>query len=519
MSQIFKYVYDTKKFTRKEVYAAIGILNSKKDNGEELTFDDEHISFFTKQILNIYIKRCESHNFIDFSGLIYKAIELLENSEEIRNKLQNNFKYITVDESQDTNVSQYRLINLLGNKWKNIMLVGDPDQSIYRWRNARYQNVLEFIETYENCKVLPLAKNYRSTPEIIQAASDLIKFNKDRIQSTFETDNKSGNDVQCYEYTNNRDEAYRIADKVNHLINNEGWSTKDIVILYRVNAMSEPLEQAFSYKNIPYKVIGGYSFYDRKEIRDCCAMLKFLTNKKDFLAFQRISFFIKGLGATTVKKIEELALQDDINLLEATKYIKDNSRPKIAEACQKFIDVYDKTYDLSNASGALGSLIEGFKIEDYLNTLDNSSDRINNVNQMIEAAALYNNKGGVISYLQQISLMSAADKDSNGTISLMTIHSSKGLEFPIVFIIGINEGILPHAFSIQEEEIQEERRLLYVGISRAQKQLYLTYVKFKKVYVNKILEDMPIDPSRFLTEMGFIEEKPNGSDEQLYQAY
>lgn len=511
MNQVFKYIGNQGKVNKKDVWSAIGCLNNKKDNAMELTIDnDSKLDVLTKKRLNNYIKRCENHGLVDFSGLIYETIRLLETVPEVREKLQNIFKYIMVDEAQDTNVSQYRLVTLLGGKWKNIMLVGDPDQSIYKWRNARYQNVLDFIDNYENCRVLYLGQNYRSTPDILAKASQLIKKNPNRLDVNFETDKQNGQPVSCNCYSDNRDEANRIANKILDLINNEGWSTEDMAILYRANHMSEPIEQALTAKSISYKVIGGYSFYDRLEIRECLALLKFLTNKRDCLAFHRVASLIKGIGTTTIKKIEELSLQDDINLLEATRFVKDDTnRKSVTSGCEKLLKIYGQNWDFSEVSGNLTKLIEEFDIEGHLSGMDNGYDRINNVHQMIDASSMYDGKGGVSKYLQQISLMSSTDKSSDGNVSLMTLHSAKGLEWPIVFLIGLNEGIFPHNLSILggEEEIYEERRLLYVGITRAQSHLYMSWYTTKNVYKGSSIVRVKCKPSRFLADLGYVKEE------------
>lgn len=498
------------------IYKIIKYLNHYRSQREDFSYVEERLTFdYEIEIARNYLKKCKDCSLVDFSGLIYDAIELIENCDIVKEKLQNGFKYILVDETQDTNSSQYHLINLLGAKWQNIMLIGDLDQSVYSFRGARYQNLQNFINQYKDCTIIPLSKNYRSTPEIISVADKLIKHNESHMGGKFETDNPSGDPVRCLEKRNQMDEANWIVNQIQRLKSEGGWSGDDIAILYRINRMSEPIEQALNSAGITYEVIGGFNFYDRKEVKDIIAMIKFLVNNRDGIAFHRICSIVTGLGNVTIGKIENRAEEKDISIIDAVKEIKQEVKSiKIRNACQKLLQTFDRDYEHSKPARAIGSLIKDFEYLEYLNKhySKDAPERKDNVAQIVEAASRFNEQpDGLEKYLQQISLMSTTDKEvKDKKVSLMSLHSSKGLEFPIVFIIGVEHGILPHGRAISEnpeEGLEEERRLCYVGMTRAKKVLYITYCKgrfgfgksgeriYKKAY-----------PSRFLKEMGLIDE-------------
>jgi DNA helicase II / ATP-dependent DNA helicase PcrA len=496
-----------------DAYRVAYALNHYRDRMESMGWLSSNLqnSVFV-DIAMEYFEVCKRNNLIDFSGLIYNTIEVLEEDEEMRGRLQNTFKYILVDEGQDTNTSQYYLISILGDKWKNVMLIADVDQSIYKFRHARYQNVQEFVSSHQNCRTITLSKNYRSTPQIISVADKLIRHNNDRVKIKFETDNPNGEPVMCYDIENQIKEAEWVAKRIKRLKYEGGWGLDDICVLYRVNKMSEALEQAFTSNGIPYEVIGGLDFYSRKEAKDCIAMLKFLVNRRDNIAFHRICSIIKGLGNITVGKIENIAVEKDIDLLEACReFISGTNSVKAKNACQSICDIYDLEYDLSQPYSCLKLLVSEFDFEQHLLNKfgEKAEDRIENVNQLTDAASAFNNqKRGVDRYLQQISLLTSNDKEADGKkVSLMTLHGAKGLEFPIVFMIGVEQNILPHGRAISEsyDNICEERRLAYVGMTRAKKILYITWCR-NRVKYNKYGNLFPIKSmcSQFLKEAGLV---------------
>jgi DNA helicase-2/ATP-dependent DNA helicase PcrA len=500
-----------------EVYNILKFLNHYRDQQGDFSYvEDRLVHDYQIDIARRYLEKCKESHLVDFSALIYDAIQLIEDCDEIRDKLQNGFKYILVDETQDTNNSQYHLVNLLGAKWNNIMLIGDLDQSIYLFRGARYKNLQNFIKKHDNCTVIPLSKNYRSTPEIIGAADKLIKHNSSHMGGKFETDNPSGEPVRCFQKSNQISEANWVGDQIRRLKEEGGWDGDDIAVLYRMNKMSEPIEQSLAARGIPYEVIGNFSFYDRKEVKDVIAMIKFLINKRDGIAFHRICSILPGMGDVTVGKIENRAEEQGITILQAANDILEGCRSvKVKNACRKIVEVYGSEYDHSKPAQSIMSLVEQFNYSDYLEKYypKNAIERKDNVSQIVESASSYNDfSDGIEKYLQQISLVSHSDKEVEGKkVSLMSLHAAKGLEYPVIFMIGVEESILPHGRAISEnpeEGLEEERRLAYVGMTRAKKVLYITYCssrfgfgKFGNKNQRKVI------PSRFLTEAGLIDEQ------------
>jgi len=466
-----------------------GVLNHYRDKVESREWLERELKLdIYIELVDKYFEECVNQNMIDFSGLISETVRLIRQEEKLKDKIQEIFKYIMIDETQDTNKSQYELITLLSEKYKNIMLVGDLDQSIYGWRHARFQNIHDFISQYPNCKNISLSKNYRSTPQIIKVADKLIKNNNSHIPIDFETDNKNGPSVRAYDHIDQVEEAKWIAKKIKKIMEEGGWDADDIAILYRANKMSEPIEQAFSMEGIPYEVIGGNNFYDRKEIKDIIAMLNLLINRRNSISFHRICTLIGGIGNRTVGKIENYAQEHKINLIKACEKVsKTINSVKINKACEKIINVFQQEYDFSNPPKCLTKLLRNFRYFDYLNKKygqENALERIDNIRQLIDTSSKFTGMDdAVIKFLQNISLISSNDKEvESDKVSLMTLHAAKGLEFPIVFLIGIEKGMLPHKKSISDslDGLEEERRLCYVGITRAQKMLYLTWCRYRR---------------------------------------
>jgi len=502
---------------KNEIYDMLNLVNHQRDQLEDFSYIEERLNHdYEITIVKNFLKKCKKDRLVDFSGLIYNSIKLIEECEEVRTKLQNGFKYILVDETQDTNGSQYHLVNLLGEKWNNVMLIGDQNQSIYAFRGAKYKNLQNFIDKHEDCTIIPLSKNYRSTPEIVSAADKLIRHNGNHMGDKFETDNPSGEPVRCLKKRNQIDEANWVAEQIIRLKNEGGWDGDDIAVLYRINKMSQEVEQSLTLKGIAYEVLGGFSFYDRKEVKDVIAMIKFVVNNRDGIAFHRICSILPGMGDVTVGKIENRAEKNNISILEAVQDTSEGSKSiNIKNACHKLLTSFGRDYNHSEPAKCVMSLIEDSGYLEYLDKYypKNSAERKENVSQIIESASRFNgHPDGIEMYLQQVSLVSTSDKDiKDKKVSLMSLHSAKGLEFPIVFMIGVEHGILPHGRAIAEnpeEGICEERRLAFVGMSRAKKVLYIThcekrfgYGKFGNKNVRKCY------PSRFLKEAGVLKEE------------
>jgi DNA helicase II / ATP-dependent DNA helicase PcrA len=500
--------------SKPEAFKIINRLNFYRDGMEEFDWVEDELGLSSHiEIATAYLKHCKRNSLFDFSALIYENIKMIESDEDLKRKIQNTFKYIMVDEVQDTNISQFYLVNLLGKKWKNIMVIGDLDQSIYRFRGARYQNIQDFINMYEDCRVISLSKNYRSTPQIVKVAHRLIKLNTSHMGTAFETDNNDGENVRCYSFNDQYMEAKWVGRTAKKFINEGGWDPSDMAVLYRANKMSEPIEQALVNNAIPYEVVGAWNFYDRKEIRDCLAMLKLLSNPRDGIAFGRICNFIEGLGNVTVGRIENIAQDRNITIPQACKIMGDKANSiKISRGCEKLSNIYNRTWDQSNPAACMSQLIHGLSYENYLQTkFDNTAnERKDNISQIVSSAGECNGEeNGVSKYLQQVSLVTNTENDKKeDKMPLMSLHSAKGLEFPIVFLIGVEENILPHKMAMADdpyEGLEEERRLAYVGLSRAKKVLFTSWCKRRRVFGkhgNMIYNKCK--PSQFLYEAGLI---------------
>ena len=498
-----------------DAYKIADRVNFYRDQMEEFEWVEDSLKIESLiEVARTYIDYCRNNNYLDFSGLIYEAIRLIESDEDLTRKIQNTFKYMMVDETQDTNKAQFYLINLLGGKWRNIMLVADTDQSIYGWRGARYQNIQQFIEDYNDCRVISLSKNYRSTPQIVATASKLIKYNSSHMGTSFETDNGDGEPVRRYSFHDQYKEADWVGRTTKRLMDEGGWDPDDIAVLYRVNKMSEPIEQSMVNNGVPYEVIGAWNFYDRREVRDCLAMLKLLSNQNDGISFHRVGSLIKGLGNVTIGKIENLAHEKHITIPQACKEMaKSVKSVNIMRACEKIHNIYAHKWDQTKPADCLKGLVDKFNYNNYLLNKFGSSatEREDNVEQLVDSAGEGKaDDHSVSKYLQQIALITSTDKkEEGGKASLMSLHSAKGLEFPIVFLIGVEHDILPHVRAIGQdpyEGLEEERRLMYVGATRAKKLLYVTHCKSRRKFGkhgNMITHKCK--PSRFLYEMGLLE--------------
>jgi len=391
--------------------------------------------------------------------------------------------------------------------------------SIYGWRGARCQNIQDFINNYEDCKVISLSKNYRSTPQIVRHASKLIKLNTSHMGTAFETDNDDGENVRCYSFNDQYMEANWVGKTAKKFITDGGWDPSDMAVLYRANKMSEPVEQALVNNAIPYEVVGAWNFYDRKEVRDCLAMLRLLANPRDGIAFGRICNFVEGLGNVTVGRIENIAQDRNITIPQACKIMGDKaSSIKISRGCEKLSNIYNRKWDQSNPAACMSQLIHGLSYENYLQTkFDNTAnERKDNISQIVSSAGeCSGDENGVSKYLQQVSLVTSSDNDDKGNkMPLMSLHAAKGLEFPIVFMIGVEEDLLPHKNAMSEDPytgLEEERRLCYVGMTRAKKVLLMSLCQKRKrfgKYGNQTFNKCK--PSRFLYESGVLQKGQNG---------
>ncbi len=477
---------------------------------EQIKTLDEY-SVMNKQIVEVYDKYNRAlleSNAMDFSDILLNTYKLLQKP-EILEKVQNKYKYIMIDEYQDTNNLQYKIIDLIARKSSNLCVVGDENQSIYGFRGANILNILNFENNYNNAKIIKLEENYRSTTTILDAANELIKNNKSSKDKKLWTQNGKGDLIKVLACDNARDEVSRIIEiiKRNH---QNGIAYRDMTILYRTNAQSRLFEEGFLRYNIPHKVFGGISFYSRAEIKDIIAYLSIIVNPQDELNLQRIINVPKRkVGEKGIEKIITYARENNLNLLEALSHIKEISGLTVVGK-EKILEMYDIIKELKDlsytetASYIVQTLIDKIKYIDYIK--ENYSDaeaRIENIDEFKNSILELENVVGELrlnEYLENVSLISATDdlEEKSDYVKLMTIHNSKGLEFPIVFLVGFENEIFPGTRAMfEEKEMEEERRLCYVALTRAEKKLYLSHATIRFVYG----QDRLSTPSVFLKEI------------------
>lgn len=446
------------------------------------------------RIYTEYQKLLMEYNALDFDDIIMKTVELLEKSEEVRDYYQGKFRYVCVDEYQDTNPAQFRLTELLGGGRRNIMVVGDDDQSIYRFRGATVENILSFDRVYEDAAVIKLEQNYRSTRTILDAANAVISHNTDRHDKSLWCEAGEGEKILLHTSDNQNDEARYITDAIMHSVIHKGRRYRDFAVLYRVNEMARALEGGFAKSGIPYRVLGGQRFYDRKEIRDVVAYLYLILSEGDNQRLKRIVNEPKRkIGAATVEAVEEIALTEGRPMLAVMRDATDYpTLAKSASRLQEFVSLIESLRRAECLPSALIRLV--FEKTGYKAMLESegevSKGRIDSVEEFVSAAVEYESRQEdteptLAGFLEEVALVSDVDKydDDADAVVLMTIHSAKGLEFPTVFLAGMEEGVFPGMQSIlNPSELSEERRLAYVAITRAKEQLYVTHTGERMLY-------------------------------------
>ena len=460
-----------------------------------------------------YEKKLKEVGAFDFDDLIYQTVQLLAEHKEVRDFYQNKYRYLLVDEYQDTSVAQFRLVSLLTGPEKNICVVGDDDQSIYRFRGATIENILNFERVYPGTKTIRLEQNYRSTSNILNAANCVIQHNTERKGKTLWTQNGEGDKVQVYTAENEQDEASHIADIIGQHLR-EGGHLADHAVLYRMNAQSAPLESYFTRAGIPHKIVGGQRFNDRKEVKDIHSYMSIVANPRDDVRLRRIiNEPARKIGATTIDVIADLAGQEGVSMLEIIRHADQYAKLSRAIApLYKFYQIYERLQDsLENktldefASDVIE--ITGYKAmleADAAKGHEDAADRLQNLGQLVNNVKNYCDQQGeeasLEGYLEDIALISDIDNynESADQVVLMTIHSAKGLEFPYVFLIGMEEGVFPSEMSkYSEADLEEERRLAYVGITRAKKELYISN-SVTRMWYGRTQRN---EPSRFLREI------------------
>ena len=506
---------DPKQYAPSSIQNAISNAKNQLMGPKAMARDAEN--FFQQKVAEVYAlyaKKLRTNNAMDFDDLLMVSVLLLEEHEEIRVKYQNRFKYILVDEYQDTNGAQYQLTKILAAKHHNLCVVGDADQSIYGWRGADIRNIMDFEEDYPEARTIKLEQNYRSTKNILAAANAVIEHNINRKKKELWTENATGEKLTIYEARDERDEAEFIATTVMKQKTIFNASYGDMAVLYRTNAQSRVVEETFMRRGIPYTMVGGLKFYDRKEIKDILAYLRVIYNPLDTVSLLRIINVPKrGLGATTVAKLADFAENNGLTLFDVISSEETLSQiPGITARVKKPLELFS-TFIFQfmgyQSNMRIDDLIEKVLEESgYLRELQEekkpeNESRIENLKEFVGVARDFQkteDNPNLENFLSTLSLVSDIDNAEleDDRITLMTLHSAKGLEFPTVFMVGMEEGLFPHSRTLMDEnEIEEERRTCYVGITRAQRKLYLTCAQQRTIYGKTSMST----PSRFLEEI------------------
>ncbi|HEN8974353.1 TPA: DNA helicase PcrA [Streptococcus agalactiae] len=520
MKRIIKQLnLDTKKWNERSILGTIS--NAKNDLLDEIAYEKQAGDMYTQVIAKCYKayqeELCRSEA-MDFDDLIMMTLRLFDQNKDVLAYYQQRYQYIHVDEYQDTNHAQYQLVKLLASRFKNICVVGDADQSIYGWRGADMQNILDFEKDYPQAKVVLLEENYRSTKKILQAANNVINHNKNRRPKKLWTQNDEGEQIVYHRANNEQEEAVFVASTIDNIVREQGKNFKDFAVLYRTNAQSRTIEEALLKSNIPYTMVGGTKFYSRKEIRDVIAYLNILANTSDNISFERIVNEPKrGVGPGTLEKIRSFAYEQNMSLLDASSNVM--MSPLKGKAAQA-------VWDLANLILTLRSKLDSLTVTEitenlldktgYLealqvqNTLE-SQARIENIEEFLSVTKNFDDNPEITvegetgldrlsRFLNDLALIADTDDSATETaeVTLMTLHAAKGLEFPVVFLIGMEEGVFPLSRAIEDaDELEEERRLAYVGITRAEQILFLTNANtrtlFGKTSYNR--------PTRFIREI------------------
>ncbi len=506
---------DSKQISISHAKAVISDAKNKLLSVEK--FQDQNATDFINQkiglIYQAYQKQLQESNAMDFDDLIVNVIKLFQKSNEALTYYQNKFKYILVDEYQDTNYIQFLLVKQLAALHRNICVVGDGDQSIYGWRGADIANIRDFDKVFSGAKVVLLEQNYRSTQRILELANGVIQNNTARRPKRLWTDNKSGDMIQYYCAENGDAEAHFVAGQIAQAIEN-GAAYGDFAILYRTNAQSRIFENAFNRQAIPYNIVGGRKFYERMEIKDLMSYLRFIANPSDLVAFGRIVNLPKrGVGNVTLQRLEQLAETRQLSIFEALTYAIQNDAlsSRALKGLRQFYQLVAPLIEQrSQLSGSeiLKKVIEesGYRTELELEQTTQAQSRLANIEELYSQIVEFEQKNAqadLNSFLQEISLLSDQDDiadDETGRVLLMTIHAAKGLEFPVVFLVGLEERLFPTARALEEDDVEEERRLCYVGITRAQQRLYITHAAMRHQFgnlrvnpVSRFIEEMPKD--------------------------
>ncbi|MFD2924611.1 DNA helicase PcrA [Halobacillus naozhouensis] len=525
---------DPKKWVPRAMLGAISNAKNELLTPEEYTRDAA--SIHEEKIAEVYKgyqKKLRKNQSLDFDDLIMQTLNLFDRLPEVLEYYQRRFQYIHVDEYQDTNHAQYQLVTQLSSRYQNLCVVGDSDQSIYRWRGADIKNILSFEKDYPSAQTIMLEQNYRSTELILNAANNVIGNNSGRKAKNLWTDNSGGNKIQYHEAGTEREEGLFVTDNIEDLVRSGRFQYKDISILYRTNAQSRTIEETFVKAGIPYQMVGGTKFYDRKEIKDMLAYLRLIANPNDDLSYQRVVNEPKrGVGKTSLEKLQRYAADHDISLYEASAEIDFvGVSAKAAKSIMNFYSMirnWTQQQEFLSATDMVQEVIDKTGYEEMLRNEKSleAQSRLENIEEFKSVTKNFEENSEdktLVAFLTDLALIADIDQmnedpTSDDTVTLMTLHSAKGLEFPVVFLIGMEENVFPHTRSLMDdEEMEEERRLAYVGITRAERQLFMTHAKMRTLYgrtnmnpisrfINEIPEDL-VDGKEKQEELPFFNKR------------
>lgn len=505
---------DTKQYPERSLLTAISKAKDELLTPSEYEAENQY-DFRKKKIAQVYKeyqKRLKANNALDFDDLLFKTVELFQFHPEVLDKYQERFRYIMVDEYQDTNTVQFKFVSMLARKYRNLCVVGDDDQSIYKFRGANIYNILNFEKEYPDATVIKLEQNYRSTKNILEAANKVIANNKERKEKALWTENETGEKIRFEQFGTEYEEAEQIADKIEKFIK-EGCSYQDMAILYRTNAQSRVLEEKLLFRNIPYKIVGGINFYQRKEIKDILSYLKVVHNGVDDLAVRRIINVPKrGIGATSVERITAFAMEQEISFYDAAAVADEiPGMSRGAAKIKEFVSLIERLRKVLYEEGIVAlfqAILDetGYVEELKKDDTPEAQSRIENIDELLNKIVEYEetteipNLGELLEEIALVADIDGLEEDAERVV-LMTLHSAKGLEFPYVFMAGMEDGVFPSYMTIisdNKEELEEERRLCYVGITRAKKRLFLSSAKRRMTHgqtqynmVSRFISELP----------------------------
>ncbi len=503
---------DDKMFTDRSVLAEIS--NAKNEMLNPKAYQTKYSGDFRKekigQVYELYQKRLKENNAIDFDDIINDTIEILSNNPDVLQYYTDKFQYVLVDEYQDTNKAQFTLVTILASRYGNITVVGDNDQGIYSFRGADISNILNFEKDFPGTKIIKLEQNYRCTGNILKAANAVIKHNENKYEKKLWTENEEGSLPCLYQAEDEYDEATYVVQQIEHLKTEEYFKPKDFAILYRMNAQSRAIEDILRREDIPYKVVGGVKFYERKEIKDAIAYLRLIHNTSDNVSLKRIINEPKrGIGKTSLDKVQEISDQTGNSMYEIIKNAEQYDLNRVKANADSFIQLIEELRTKKEELSISELLKETLNKSGYTRALElensvETETRMQNLEEFLTVAIEFEEESAdnsLAEFLESITLSSDVDEmqDEENTVTLMTLHSAKGLEFPAVFLVGMEEGIFPGYKSIGEpKELEEERRLFYVGITRAKQFLYLTCAEHRTIFgstsynaISRFIKEIP----------------------------